>query len=131
MKYLVCPGYIVSREDGHVRYIGYKDLIRLYGVDPDDCVLYTEIMQQAGFPNKEKQVCLLPREDGKYNLEERNGEMGVNAYEIQTSGNYSQKHIVISKDIADAERTYLAKYPNTTITSISLDAEYVLISEAE
>ena len=49
------------------------------------------------------------------------------AYSILTGFNYSQKHIVIAKNMAEAEKLFLEQYPNITIKEIKLDAEYVTL----
>ena len=51
------------------------------------------------------------------------------AYQICTLYNYSQKNIVIAQNMAEAERLFLKKYPNTTIGKIVLDAEYVILPD--
>lgn len=39
-KYVICPGYVTSQTDGQSHYIGAKQLMQLYKVDPRDCHVY-------------------------------------------------------------------------------------------
>jgi len=38
-KYLVCPGWIRSVTDGDWHYVGVENLIKLYGVKKEECVI--------------------------------------------------------------------------------------------
>lgn len=49
-------------------------------------------------------------------------------YDIITPYTRKQTHSVVAKDMATAERLFLERYPGTTIESIILHAEYVLLS---
>jgi hypothetical protein len=49
----------------------------------------------------------------------------MKAYKIQTPYNYSQTIIVIAKNMGDAEKTFLNKYPQTTILEITKISDYV------
>jgi len=40
MKYLICPGFVKSKNDGQIHYIGPMQLMRLYRVDPRECYIY-------------------------------------------------------------------------------------------
>ena len=55
----------------------------------------------------------------------------MNAYEIKTPYNRSQKHIVVAGSMASAEKVFLDAYPNTKINSILLDAAYVLVESED
>jgi hypothetical protein len=73
-KYVICPGKVTSQNDGQRHYIGYMQLMRLYGVDPRECEIhepapwwpesYYRIAEerQRGLPR------LGPRYDGNYKL---------------------------------------------------------------
>jgi hypothetical protein len=37
-KYLVYPGYVISKNDGEKHYISFMKLIELYRVDPRECI---------------------------------------------------------------------------------------------
>jgi hypothetical protein len=51
----------------------------------------------------------------------------LKVFDIITAYTYGQKHCVVAHSMADAERVYLDHYPGTTIESIHLHAEYVLV----
>lgn len=53
----------------------------------------------------------------------------MNIYDIETIFNCSQKHSVVANTMADAEKTFLEKYPGTQIDQIILHSKYVLIAE--
>lgn len=38
-KYMVYPGWIPSANDGDMHYISSQDLIRLYGVNRNECII--------------------------------------------------------------------------------------------
>jgi len=38
-KYVVIPGWIVSHTDGNWHYVGAKELIELYGVKEEECIV--------------------------------------------------------------------------------------------
>ncbi len=38
-RYLVCPGWVMSRTDGDRHWIGASQLMQLYGVSPAECVI--------------------------------------------------------------------------------------------
>ncbi len=63
-KYLLCPGHIISRNDGEVHYVAEEQLIRLYGVNSDECVSKKDA-------KKYKELTLLklfPRPSGIYRV---------------------------------------------------------------
>jgi hypothetical protein len=73
-KYVICPGEVTSKTDGQRHYIGPMQLMRLYGVDPQECEIYEPAPwwpesyyrmaeeRQRGLPR------LGPRYDGNYEL---------------------------------------------------------------
>ncbi len=73
MKYAVHPDYVVSRNDADVHHIDANSLIRLYGVDPRECVVidkektnartYAHLMRCA---DEDGLIHLRPRFDGNY-----------------------------------------------------------------
>lgn len=82
IKYVLCPGYVTSKNDGQRHYVGYHELTNLYGVELRECVVFepgdgwsqmrlaraiSELAQDH--PNA---VWLRPRRDGKYTLPEAN-----------------------------------------------------------
>lgn len=66
--YAIHPGYIYSRADGDRHFITGKELIRLYGVNPRECIIvdYDEIVEMRG--NNEMFIHLYPRSSGNYEL---------------------------------------------------------------
>jgi hypothetical protein len=66
-KYLVYPGHVISKSDGDRHFISYSQLIRLYGVDPMECMdianasMYTVALT-------DKLIPLRPQYDGNYDL---------------------------------------------------------------
>lgn len=69
IKYIIHSGWIKSKNDGQMHWIGYGDLIRLYNVNPRYCRLATPMNMRA-FRKDETAVHLYPRYDGNYNLKE-------------------------------------------------------------
>lgn len=61
MLYAVYPG-TVTTYDGEVQDLTYEELIDLYGVDPEDCVLGTTVPQNRLM----YYILLKPRKDGIY-----------------------------------------------------------------
>ena len=64
-KYALHPGYVISRNDGDEHYIGEWQLQRLYGVQPNECVLVGPGVAGEGL------IHLRPRYDGNYTLPTR------------------------------------------------------------
>jgi len=62
MIYAVYPGSVVDRNNETQTYT-YEELIALYGVDPFDCVLGTDVPESR----KMFYIHLKPRPDGVYN----------------------------------------------------------------
>lgn len=60
-KYLVIPGRVRSKKDGEVHYVGPWALMRLYGVNPRECVIMRPGLGEG-------LVRLAPRADGVYRL---------------------------------------------------------------
>lgn len=62
-KYAIIPGYVKSQYDGQVHYVDAPQLMRLYGVRRDDCIIvHKELPTQ--YPTH--YIPLAPREDGAY-----------------------------------------------------------------
>jgi hypothetical protein len=61
-KYLVDPGWVTSVTDGDRHYIGAVALMRLYGVDPRECVIADRLQSRK---NTEL-IRLTPRSSGNY-----------------------------------------------------------------
>lgn len=67
-KYVVYPGEIASQKDGDRHFVSSRELMRLYGVHPEEC-----IVSCAGRPSRitEDLIPLFPRYDGNYSIEGR------------------------------------------------------------
>lgn len=77
-KYLLCPGYVVSRNDGQKHYIGAKLLAQLYRVRMQDCLVAPDASQPGGQQRYDQLlaaaqmgefVVLRPRYSGDYSLQ--------------------------------------------------------------
>lgn len=64
-RYVLHPGWVMSKNDGDRHYITALKLVELYRVHPADCRVYGTEM-----PDKEGEVHLWPRYDGNYTLPE-------------------------------------------------------------
>lgn len=42
IRYVIHPGYVFSKNDGQCHYINGRQLIRLYGLNPAECVIASE-----------------------------------------------------------------------------------------
>lgn len=76
-KYLICPGYVISKNDGQRHYIGATKLLRLYGIDQLNTLEYEIYDPETWWPESEYKraeernsgmIKLLPQPDGKYEL---------------------------------------------------------------
>ena len=68
-KYIIRPGYVVSRYDGQEHYISASALMNLYGVRISECVIIRssqDYYKLRGF--KRELINLAPRTDGIYDL---------------------------------------------------------------
>lgn len=63
-KWLVLSDYIISRNDGDRHLISCQQLVKLYGVNPKECV-FGRIGDGKKYPNL---PILAPRYDGDYTL---------------------------------------------------------------
>lgn len=61
-KYLLCPGYVISNNDGEVHYITEEQLIRLYGVNRNDYVSIKDLKGSTSL------ISLRPRPSGIYRI---------------------------------------------------------------
>lgn len=69
IKYVVHPGFVLSKQDKDTHYVGYNRLVALYGVDPRNCELYNPVEFYPANSMYEDTVHLYPRWDGNYSLE--------------------------------------------------------------
>ena len=69
VKYILHDGFVRSRSDGQLHYIGPMRLAFLYGVNLRDCVVYPSGRHEFyGWREPEDAVHLYPRNDGNYTL---------------------------------------------------------------
>jgi hypothetical protein len=66
-RYVLCPGWVTSQNDGEQHYIDAMQLARLYGVDLRNCLIRParRSLDSADYAGK---VFLHPRFDGDYRL---------------------------------------------------------------
>lgn len=69
IRYILHPGRVVAR-DGDIHFISYKQLIALYKLEPSKCRNGDTLGNTSGMRLKEC-IHLYPREDGNYNLPEK------------------------------------------------------------
>ena len=62
MKYVIYPGPVVSKHDGSMKRIRFFELVRLYGLDPRDCINADHLGSHA----PKTFMVLGPRFDGDY-----------------------------------------------------------------
>jgi fatty acid desaturase len=60
-KHAIHPGYVKSQTDGDIHWITYSQLVRLYGLDPNDCVQWVPFGMNHRYYHH-----LYPRRDGNY-----------------------------------------------------------------
>jgi hypothetical protein len=64
-KYAIHPGYVIA-SDGDKHFIGYRQLINLYGVNPAECFEWNDSARLG--KRWEDYIHLHPSESGNYNL---------------------------------------------------------------
>jgi len=62
-KYIVYPGWVDSSRDGERHWINARQLMILYGVHPNECLVANELHPAH---NVSGLIPLHPRYDGKY-----------------------------------------------------------------
>ena len=65
-KYIVHPGYVISKEDGDEHFIRAEELMRLYKVDKSECYIYKGLV----YDMLEGYIHLYPDPTGKYEINE-------------------------------------------------------------
>ena len=66
MRYVLHPGYVISRNDGGRHFVDAPRLARLYGIDiRDSAVVFGDM---PDFREQPGDVHLRPRRDGDYRL---------------------------------------------------------------
>lgn len=66
-KYVVVPGFVVSKSDGQKHYIGIAQLIRLYGVPASECCP-DHAPDGLSSEDKARLIYLRPQYDGNYSI---------------------------------------------------------------
>jgi hypothetical protein len=62
-KYLICPGYVASKYDRDRHYMTADQLMRHYGVKPEECVVF-----DMKHKRREDLIELYPDYHGRYKL---------------------------------------------------------------
>ncbi len=68
-RYAVFPGYVRSSTDGQDHYLNGPRMMRLYGVDPRECIIVRGPLGRVGLELVDSLIELRPRQDGDYSLE--------------------------------------------------------------
>ena len=66
-RYVLCPGYVTSANDGQEHFIDSPKLARLYGVDLRSPNVVVDLGPRR-FRHRPGDICLGPRFDGNYTL---------------------------------------------------------------
>lgn len=66
IKYVICPGYMISKNDREVHYISSIQLMKLYNVNPAECIIcdYSRPKTHKGLHNN--LIYLYPKYNGHY-----------------------------------------------------------------
>lgn len=67
IKFVVIPGRMMSRSDEDIHYIDAPTLMRLYKVDPNECIVKHND-ERDRYHNFDGLIALRPRYDGDYRL---------------------------------------------------------------
>lgn len=67
-KYVIHPGYVISMSDGQEHYVTARQLIRLYRVNPNECIVISESGDNHRGLNLNDFIHLYPRINGDYTL---------------------------------------------------------------
>lgn len=65
--YIVCPGVVKSKSDSDLHYISAYQLMSLYKVKPDECIIVEDAESARGI-DWYNHIVLRPRTDGNYSL---------------------------------------------------------------
>lgn len=68
VKYVIYPGTVRSINDGQTHFINSNQLMQLYNVRPDECLIYPYISGGWSTEDLNKLKVLRPRYDGNYTL---------------------------------------------------------------
>jgi hypothetical protein len=71
-RYLILPGKVFSKEDGQLHHVSAEELMRLYSVAPEECVVLRNegVHGRVGLDNEflDSLLWLAPRYDGDYHI---------------------------------------------------------------
>lgn len=70
VKYIVYDGKVKSKNDGDIHYISHQQVIRLFGVNPTECLLVNRPDWFRGYSKEflETLKVLQPKQNGDYSL---------------------------------------------------------------
>lgn len=80
-KYLIFPGYVTSSNDGERHHISAYRLIKLYRVNPAECVIYDGRQDKTRGTRREEEsnlIQLYPRSSGVYEVPQQQEERTKN-----------------------------------------------------
>jgi hypothetical protein len=73
IRYAVHPGYVTDKTTGDQKWINFKALCELYGIDTRDCIRWDSKHPETFYGrNFHDYVHLYPRSDGKYEIQSNN-----------------------------------------------------------
>lgn len=67
-RIVLCPGRLISKNDGDVHHVSAGQLAALYGVPFSRCVVWTA---NSPWSPRPEDVVLYPQQSGKYELPEK------------------------------------------------------------
>lgn len=69
-RFVIHPGFVVSKSSGQREYVGAVQLMRLYGIDPRDCIVVEPTDGQRRYAEEQgiKLLHLKPQDDGVYSI---------------------------------------------------------------
>lgn len=69
VRYMIHPGPVDSKSDGDTHYVGVRDLIRLYGVNPSECCVADDrTLRGMSRESYDAMIHLYPDYHGRYEL---------------------------------------------------------------
>lgn len=71
IKYIVRPGFVYSRNDGQRHFVGFGQLVKLYHVNPRECLYDDHKGSLLGYGERflKDLTILHPRRDGNYSVD--------------------------------------------------------------
>jgi len=71
MKYALHPGYIISIFDNQKHFVGFSDLVILYKLNINDCIMWDPDYPSTYYGRRpEDYIHLYPQTYGKYTIKE-------------------------------------------------------------